>query len=124
MICFDANVLIEIIVDRKNALVCRDYIDAAKDDMCTTMLSVDLVMYYAESNKLAIQPIEQFLRLFTWLPMTDSDADWAFKNFGGIDFEDALQIACAVREGSKKFATLDKKLAKKYASTLPIDLLG
>ncbi len=124
MICFDANILIEIIVDRKNSLICREYIDAATADMGITMLSVDLVMYYAESNKLDIMPIEQFLRLFTWLPMTDYDADWAFMNFAGSDFEDALQIACAVREGSQKFVTLDKKLAKKYASILPIDLLG
>ena len=124
MICFDANVLIEIIVDRKSAKGCRDYVDSISDDMATTILSTDLVMYYAEGNKLDVQPVEQFLRLFTWLPMTDSDADWAFRHFKGKDFEDALQIACAVREGCKRFVTLDRRLSEKYSQTIPVDFLG
>jgi predicted nucleic acid-binding protein len=124
MICFDANVLIEIILERKNAKACRQYIDSAQADMTTTMLSLDLVLYYTERNKLTIEPIEQFLRLFTWLPLTDSDADWAFRHFNGKDFEDALQVACATREGCNRFVTLDRRLTKKYAQEIPIDFLG
>lgn len=124
MICFDANVLIEIIVQRKNAQACRDYINSSKEDMATTMLSVDLVMYYTESNKLDVTPVEQFLRQFIWLSLIDSDAEWAFKHFRNKDFEDGLQIACAKREECVKFITLDKPLAKKYAQNIPIDLIA
>jgi predicted nucleic acid-binding protein len=123
MICFDANVLIEIIVGRKYAQACKDYIDSAKEDMATTMLSVDLAMYYAESNKLDPIPIEQFLRLFIWLPMTDSDGEWAFEHYANDDFEDALQVSCALREGCNKFATLDGPLSKKYPDVIAVDLL-
>lgn len=124
MICLDANVLIEIIIERKNAQACRGYVASVDEDMSITMLSLDLVMYYAEKNKLNSTPVEQFLRQFLWLPMSDSDAEWAFKHFANKDFEDALQIACATREGCSKFATLDRGLAKKYTKVMPIDLVA
>jgi predicted nucleic acid-binding protein len=124
MICFDANVLIEIIIGRKNAGACRDYIGLVAEDMAVTMLSVDLIMYYAEASKLKTEPVELFLRQFIWLPLTDSDAEWAFKRFANKDFADALQIACTKREKCNKFTTLDKSLAKKYADVVAIDLLG
>jgi predicted nucleic acid-binding protein len=123
MICIDANVLIEIILGRKNAEICRKYIDSHKEDMATTVLSLDIVMYYTESNKLSLRPVEHFLRLFTWLAITDTDAEAAFKYFEDKDFEDALQISCAVREGCSRFVTLDRGLAKKYSKEIPIDLL-
>jgi predicted nucleic acid-binding protein len=124
MICLDANVLIEIIVGRKNAGACRDYINKTTEDLATTMLTVDLVMYYAEGKKLDTTPIEQFQRQFIWLPLVDADAEWAFRYFANKDFEDGLQIASAKREGCGAFATLDKKLAKKYAQELQIDLIA
>ncbi len=123
MICLDANVLIDIILDRQHFKACRQYIDLAKDDMSITMLSLDLIMYYAESNKLPLRPIEQFLRLFTWLPMTDADAAWAYAHYKAKDFEDALQVACALRERCKTFATLDAPLSKKYSGQIAIDLI-
>lgn len=123
MICVDANVLIEIILRRKSATACRNYIDSTKEDLAITMLSLDLAMYYAESNKLALGPVEQFLRLFVWLSIVDTDAAWAFQYFKDDDYEDALQIAVAIREGCSTFVTLDKSLAKKYSKVIPIDLL-
>lgn len=124
MICFDANVLIEIILNRKNSEVCKDYIGLAKEDMAITILSLDLIMYYAERNKLDLGSIEQFTRIFIWLPITDTDAEWAFKQYLDNDYEDALQIGCALREGCVKFVTLDRDLKKKYSQQLPIDLLS
>jgi len=124
MICFDANVLIEIILGRKNAKKCQQYIDLAKEDMAITVLSLDLIMYYAERNKLDLVYIEQFMRLFIWLPMTDTDAEWAFKQYAADDYEDALQIGCALRERCARFVTLDQGLKKKYAQKLQIDLLA
>lgn len=124
MICCDANVLIEVILGRRQSGVCRKYIEEAPEDLAITMLSLDLIMYYAERHKLDLKPFEQLLRLFVWLPLTESDAEQAFKQYKGDDFEDALQISCTIREGCSKFATLDKSLAKKYSQSLPIDLLA
>ncbi|MBI2009257.1 PIN domain-containing protein [Candidatus Saccharibacteria bacterium] len=124
MICLDANVLIEIVLGRKNAEVCQAYLDSAREDLAITLLSLDLAMYYAEAHKLAFQPIEQFMRLFIWLPMIDADAQWAFEHFAGKDYEDALQVAAASREGCSRFVTLDRNLAKKYPKNIAIDLLA
>ena len=124
MTCLDANVLIEIILGRKNVAACNEYIASAKDDLAISMLSLDLIMYYAELDKLKLASIQQFLRLFIWLPITDFDAEWAFQHFAGKDFEDALQISCARREGCSKFATLDKSLVRKYSSNFPVQLIA
>ena len=124
MICLDANVLIEIILGRTHAQACRDYINSVQDDLAIKLLSLDLLLYFAKSNKLNLPAIEEFLRLYVWLPMTDGDAEWAFRRFAGTDFDDALQIATTIREACTMFVTLDKKLAKKYASDLPVKLLS
>jgi predicted nucleic acid-binding protein len=44
-------------------------------------------------------------------------------NFKGDDFEDALQVACAIREGCNNLVTLDGSLSKKYAQYIAIDLI-
>lgn len=123
MICLDANVLLEIIADRTNAQACRSFIGNTDKELVTTMLSVDLVFYFVEAKKLQREPAEAFLRKFTWLPLTEADGEQAFRTYDGRDFEDALQIACALREGCSEFVTLDKALAKKYADTLAVRLL-
>lgn len=123
MTCLDANVLIEVILGRKKATICRDFIHKATDDLAITTLSLDLVMYYAQKNKLNLKPIEQFLRTFLWLGLTEADAESAFRRFRNDDFEDALQISCALRERCTKFVTLDGPLAKKYVRDLAITLL-
>jgi predicted nucleic acid-binding protein len=55
--------------------------------------------------------------------VVDADAQWAFMNFQGKDFEDALQVACALREDCSSFATLDELLAKKYKKDMTVWLL-
>jgi len=123
VICCDANVLIEVILERKHSAACREYIQTAKEDLAITMLSLDLIMYYAERNKLNLVSIEKFVRLFMWLPLTDTDAEWSFKQYAGDGFEGGLQIGCALREGCTKFVTLDSSLMKKYSRKLQVDLL-
>lgn len=124
MVCLDANVVIEIILDRHKAQVCRDYLNSVQEEVAITVLSLDLLLYYSESKKLHLPAVEEFLRLFIWLPMTDGDAEWAFRRFEGKDFEDALQIASAIREGCGTFVTLDKSLAKKYVADIKTKLLS
>lgn len=123
MTCFDANILLEIILKRGKSAKCLQQIRMAREASITA-LTVNLVMYYAEREGLNLKTTEQFLRQFFWLPLTESDINWAFQNYQAKDHEDALQIACALRENCKRFVTLDKALAKKYAKNIPIDLLG
>jgi len=122
MICLDANVLLEIIEKRPRSAGCERYLTNNEDKAIST-LTLDLVMYFVERDKIEWRPVRTFLDSFTWLPSIDADAQWAFEHFGGQDLEDALQVACARREGCKKFATLDQSLAKKYANHIAVDLL-
>lgn len=124
MICFDANVLIEIVLGRANTDDCIKYIAESKEDLALTMLSVDLIVYYAERNKLSLKQIENYLKQFIWLPLEATDGEKAFAIFNDDDYEDALQISCALRESCSRFATLDKNLAKKYSKMITIDLLS
>ncbi len=122
MTCVDANVLLEVIQQRSHAQVCEQFLGNA-DDKAISTLTLDLVMYFVERDKLALEPVKEFLQSFSWLPMVDADAQWAFMHFQGKDFEDALQVACALRENCSGFATLDGLLAKKYKQDITIQLL-
>ena len=122
MIFVDANVLLEVILKRNNQKACERLL-SDNNDKAISILTVDLVMYFVEKDKLSWQPIKTFLDSFHWLPILDTDVTWAFSNFNGDDFEDALQISCAIRENCKVFATLDELLAAKYGQILPVKLL-
>jgi predicted nucleic acid-binding protein len=123
MICFDANVIIEILLERPKAALCQTAVQEANDDGAISLLSVTFAMYYAEKQRLDLTAVEHILRTFIWLPIHEADADWAFENYDGDDHEDALQIACSLREQCERFVTLDGPLAKKYRRALPITLL-
>ena len=122
MIFVDANVLLEVIQKRTRAKSCEQFLSNDKNKAIST-LTLDLVMYFVERDKLPWEPVKNFLESFSWLPVTDADAQWAFMNFKGYDFEDALQIACAIREGCSRLVTLDRSLSKKYAQDIVIDLI-
>lgn len=123
MLFVDANVLLEIILRRKNAAACEKLLkEHAKNAI--SVLTLDLVMYFTEKHGLPWLPIKSFLDSFIILSMTEADAARAYKLFMGKDFEDGIQIACATREDCKKFATLDKALAKKYQSHISIKLIA
>jgi predicted nucleic acid-binding protein len=123
MIFIDANVVLEVIEKRAHVDACEQMLRNS-EEKSISILSLDLVMYFLEKDKIALEPARGFLESFVWLPVTDADAQWAFAHFKGDDYEDALQVSCAIREGCSNFVTLDKLLAKKYANTISIELLG
>lgn len=118
----DANVLLEVILRRARLATCENFLNNNKDKAIST-LTLDLVMYFVERNKLDWKPVKVFLEGFIWLSIIDADAQWAFAQFRGDDFEDALQVACAIREGCNIFVTLDGALSKKYSDNIAISLL-
>ncbi len=122
MIFVDANVLLEVIQKQTRAKACEQFLSNDKNKAIST-LTLDLVMYFVERDKLPWESVKSFLESFSWLPVTDADAQWAFMNFKGDDFEDALQIACATREGCSRLVTLNRPLSKKYAQDIVIDLI-
>lgn len=125
MLCIDANVILEVVEKRTRSETCQNFLEAATTgNKTTTMLTVDLVMYFAEKNRLDLKLVKKYLDGFIWLPLMPADAEWAFAHFNGKDFEDGLQVACALREGCSGFVTLDQGLAKKYAKQIAVTLLS
>ncbi len=120
MIFVDTNVLLEVIQKRTRAKACEQFLINDKNKTIST-LTLDLVMYFVERDQLPWKSVKNFLESFSWLPVTDADAQWAFMNFKGDDFADALQIACATRESCSRLVTLDGTLSKKYAQDIAID---
>lgn len=122
MIFVDANVILEVIQKRTRAKECEQFLRNDKNK-AISVLTLDLVMYFIERDKLPWEPVKNFLESFSWLPIIDADAQWAFMNFKGDDFEDALQISCATREGCSSFVTLDTALSEKYKKTMTVELI-
>lgn len=123
MVAIDVNVIIEIIENRSRASLCGRYLETCKQPRVVSMLALNLVMYLAEKYKADVAVARKTLEQFRWLPVLPEDGVWAFARFGDRDYEDALQVACAVREGCTRFVTLDAGLAKKYKSDIKIDLI-
>ena len=124
MICLDANVVIELMLKRPRWEACSRDIDSKGEGLAMTVLSVDLAMYFAEGKKLDLDAVQGLLRQFIWLPLIEADTNLAFSMYRGDDFEDALQLAVAKREGCERFATLDRGLHRKYSPAYPVDLLS
>lgn len=46
--------------------------------------------------------------------MTAADVTWAFANVRDSDFDDALQLVVAVREGGEELVTFDQRFHQRY----------
>lgn len=120
----DANILLEIVHERTRFDDMVAYIRNHSGRMTISPLTVHLVMHFGRQIA-SRQALRQLLSEFAVLPMTATETNWAFDNICDNDFEDALQLACAINGECDTFATLDARLAKRYAALpqLTIQLL-
>lgn len=110
----DANVLLELLQHRRYYAEARKAIEEHDQNLLVaSILSVDLVLYYVERDKSDKHAAFKFLSQYEILDMNQADYRWAQANDQG-DFEDALQVACALRHGCSRLLTLDKLLAKRH----------
>lgn len=120
----DVNVLLDILWERahheQSLAVFKDQ-DGVQ--FVTSILAVDLVLYHVEKDRWDKQAAHKFLDRFGVLDMNQTDYEWAKSNDQG-DFEDALQVACALRHNCKKFITLDKALAKNHDKHIEVTLIA
>jgi len=124
-IFFDANVLLEIQLQRQNHAEATKIIRQNITNMrCLSALSGHLLQHF-RPKELAIDDVRSFLGLFEMYGLLAEDFEWAYDNRRDDDFEDALQLAVAVRNGCTDFYTFDRKLVKKYEDlpTLEVHLL-
>lgn len=125
LILVDANVLLEISLDRLKRPDAAAFFENNKHyKMCISPLTVHIYLYFMKLNKQNIAEALIFLDKYFVLPLDDVSTKWALNNCPDGDYEDALQVACAVFSDCAKLVTFDQQLFKNYSRHIDIELLG
>ncbi len=85
----DANILLEVIFDRKHAESCKEFMRSHPNSGISA-LTAHLVVHFGAMD-FELDVLRSFLADFNTTDLTKQDFDWAFSNSLG-DFEDALQL--------------------------------
>ena len=113
-IFLDANVLLEIILGRGSEAVARKTLEVHQGNLFISSLTAHLIVHFGKAL-VDLPVLRQLLSDYIILSLEGTDFEWAFTNLRNSDFEDALQIGVAVRNGCTDFLTFDKDLYKAYA---------
>lgn len=117
----DANILLEIIMGRKNKDIAKEFLEASISNLNISALTAHLVVHFG-SSIVELPILRQFLGDYKILPLDTADFEWAFTNVLSSDYEDALQLAVAIRHGCNKFITFDKHLTETYKRLPSIEI--
>lgn len=115
-VVIDANVLLELVIERTNAEKVKKFLvdqKKAGNEVVLSALSAHLV-YHFGSQYFQTSDIKKLLDGFEIIELSGDDFTNAFEVSLNDDFEDAVQLACAIRHGASEFVTFDKKLARDY----------
>lgn len=119
-IFLDANILLEILFKRSKYDKVIGLLSNMQDaNFYISALSVDIVMYFVEQQKQSKDVAWQFLDFYNVLDLKFQDLTWAKDNDMG-DFEDALQVGCALRCKCDIFVTLDKNIESKLGKYISV----
>ena len=125
MIVLDTNVVMEILEKRARSQAVGQILSRHKSHInAVTTLTLSNVFYLVERHKKETVIAARLLQTYKIIGVTPEDASWAFTHYKGKDFEDALQVAAALREECTAFLTLDASLAKKYGKFLNVELVS
>lgn len=123
MVFLDANVVLEIILkDRPRLEQAQQFLESLTDDTAISILTVHLLMHFGRKQGITDELLEKVIGENELLSITPEDYIWASLNERGKDFEDALQVATAIRNGCKSFITFDAALAEMYEGC-PIEVI-
>lgn len=109
----DANVLLEVVLGRKKQQSVRKILAQNLNKLYISALTAHLVVHFGQ-KRATLPVLQNFLRDYLFGPLEATDFEWAFNNARNDDFEDALQLAVAIRHGCQEFLTLDKRLYRDY----------
>ena len=119
MIFLDANVLLELLLpDRPKTAALAIVLSKLEHKTAISALTVHLVMHFGRQAGINDELIHAIVTLNTMLASTEADYAWAVTHEHGRDFEDALQVGCAINNGCTQFLTLDKALIKQYQADI------
>lgn len=116
-IFLDASTLLELYLRRPKSLQIQTIL-AEFDKLYITPITIGILFYYTEKEKLDIQIAEFIVANCHVLTMSDSTYKMAKQIYNKKDLEDAMQIACAKENNIQTVLTLDKEMAKKYGEMI------
>lgn len=120
-IFLDANILLEVLLPgRPKAALAYSY---AQKEAVVSPLSAHLYAYFGRKEGFSTEALTKQLALLNYTDLGDNEVRWAIANYQGEDFEDALQVACAIMSGCKLFVTLDKPLSQRYQRFINVKVL-
>lgn len=124
MILIDADVALEVLLDnrRSQAAVIEDL--TAQNQVSLTMLSVHLVVHFCRRQKVPDAITWAFIEHAKLVAIVPAYYTWALQNEQGHDFEDALQVAAALRSEADTFVTLDQKLVDVHKSKVGLNFIN
>jgi predicted nucleic acid-binding protein len=115
----DANLLMSIIFERSEQRLARRVMAQYSDQLYISSLTGHLVFHFGK-KVYTIDELHEFIGDYTILPLESCDFEWAYNNRRNDDFEDALQLAVAIRGGCKRFVTFDSDLYGDYKGLLQV----
>lgn len=122
MVFVDANIVLELILPGRKKAKAVARILGQQSDMALSMLSAHLIWHFGRLQGLPDDFLTKIIDDYKLLSVTEADYNWAKHNERGKDFEDALQVAIALKAGCDTFITLDGPLIKRYIAQ-PINFL-
>ena len=120
----DANVLIEILIDRRLSQQCIQILEDTSQQYVISALTVHIVWYIAEKYSLNQSKVDEMLSIWEVLPVTASSIKAARGRYDGKDFEDCLQAVCAEAGDCDLIVTIDKKFRQHSSTSLPVTLIS
>jgi predicted nucleic acid-binding protein len=115
MVFLDTNVVLEVILkDRPHFEEARKVLDTISEVTAISILTAHLIMHFGRKAQIPDELLEGIINESELLSITAEDYVWAVLNERGKDFEDALQLATAIRNKCSSFITFDTKLTKSY----------
>lgn len=117
----DANVLLEALLPaRQRAAVAHNYI---RKEAVVSPLSAHLYVHFGKKDGFSVGVLTNNLTLLSYTSFGGDEIRWAIANRQSNDFEDALQVACAVLGSCDQFVTFDGPLAKRYGQFIKMTVL-
>jgi predicted nucleic acid-binding protein len=121
-ILLDASVVLELFLLRPKFEIAKSKL-LEYETKFITPITLGILFYYAEREKLEIKRAEKFANNCEILNMDQETYNFALKIYKQSDLEDAMQVSCGIQNSIDTVITLDKKMYKKYSELIDIILL-
>jgi predicted nucleic acid-binding protein len=121
-ILLDASVVLELFLLRPKFEIAKSKL-LEYETKYITPITLGILFYYAEREKLDIKRAEMFANNCEILNMDQETYNFALKIYKQNDLEDAMQISCCIQNSIDTIITLDQKMYKKYSELVEMVLI-